>query len=62
MRNYIAEMRRQRGISQWELAELMGVFPARISQWENGKTLPRIDSALKLAIILQCRVEDLFSL
>jgi putative transcriptional regulator len=62
MQNHIAQVRRKKGISQTDLAEMMGVFPARISEWETGKTLPRIDSALKLAAILDCCVEDLFSL
>ena len=37
---FIAECRKEKGLTQEELAEKLGVTNRSISRWENGKTLP----------------------
>ena len=38
--NYIFEQRRKRGLSQTELADLLGVTNKAVSKWENGRAKP----------------------
>ena len=38
--NYIHEQRRKLGLSQTELADLLGVTNKAVSKWENGYTKP----------------------
>ena len=56
----IEKIRRQRGITQVELARCLNVSQANISQWENGEAMPRADKLPELARILQCEISDLF--
>lgn len=41
--------RRQAGLTQGELAELVGIHPAALSALERGLSIPRLDTVLKLA-------------
>ncbi len=47
--NVIKELRKNKGISQIELAKICSVHQTAISQWENGHTAPDMDSLLKLS-------------
>ena len=49
MDNIIRTLRKQRGFSQRELAELCSVHQTAVSQWENGRTSPDVDGYRKLA-------------
>jgi putative transcriptional regulator len=62
MQNHIAHYRKQKRLSQRDLALLLGVAVPRISEWENNKFEPLTSTSLRIAAILDCRVEDLFSL
>lgn len=55
----IAEMRRERGMTQLELAEKMGVTDKAVSKWERDLSCPDIGSLPKLAGILGLSVEEL---
>lgn len=55
----INQLRNRRGLSQRELANLLGVSPVNISQLENDKREPRLETLLKLAEALKCNVDDL---
>ena len=55
----IKKMRRNRGLSQKQLAELIGVEQQHVSRWENGKHRPSIDILMKIAEILNCNISDL---
>lgn len=57
----IEEIRKGRGITQTELAQLLNVSQANISQWENGEAMPRADKLPELAKILDCSIEDLYT-
>jgi len=58
-------LRRRRqlvGLSQKQLAALIGVTRQFICAMEAGKCTPATSLALRLAAVLNCKVEDLFSL
>lgn len=56
----LLEIRRQRGISQMELAKLSNVSSGYISELENGLKSPSINTICRLAKTLGCRPEELF--
>ena len=51
--NKIAELRKQKGMSQRDLAEAAGVTPANIANIENGKYSVGIDVLAKIAGALE---------
>lgn len=55
----IAELRKQHGMTQLELAEKMGVTDKAVSKWERDLSCPDINSIPDLAEILCVSVEDL---
>jgi predicted transcriptional regulator len=50
----VAERRVDRGLSQRELAELVGTTQSAIARLERGGRPPRIDTLLKIAEALDC--------
>ncbi len=50
--NIIKDLRKQKGLSQSELAALCNVHQTAVSQWENGRTSPDNDSLRILAGVL----------
>lgn len=60
MKNRLEEIRRQRGIKQEELAEVMKVSRQTISSLENGRYNPSVILAIKLARYFEMKVEDIF--
>jgi putative molybdopterin biosynthesis protein len=59
---HLRTIRLSRGLSQNELGELVGVKRQAIYDLEAGRYLPNTALALRLARVLKCTVEDLFSL
>lgn len=53
--------RAAKGLTQEELAELMGTSQAAVGMWETGARMPRADKLPKLAKALGCSVSDLFN-
>lgn len=41
--NYLCGLREGRGLSQAQLAELLGVTDKAVSKWENGRAKPMPD-------------------
>lgn len=60
--NNLKSFRMQKGFSQGELAGRAGVTRQAVSSIESNLYLPTTAVALRLASVLACRVEDLFSL
>lgn len=56
----IKERREAAGLSQAELAAMLGVHGSTISLWENGVTSPKMGNLVKLAEIFGCKPGDLF--
>ena len=48
--NTIKYLRRERGITQEELAEILGVSCQSVSRWENNTCYPDIELAKKLGM------------
>ena len=61
MKNTIATRRKQRKLSQAELAQLTAVTRQTINAIENNKYDPSLSLAFKLATILETTVDALFS-
>lgn len=55
----IRSARRRAGLSQVELAELLGVRQSSVSQWERGSTKPSTVHLLTLAARLGCSLVEL---
>jgi len=62
IRNNLAHLRQRHGLSARRLAELVGVQRQTIYAMEAGTYVPNTLIALRLAQVLQAKVEDLFSL
>ena len=56
----IKKLRNQRGITQLQLSEMMGISQAMVATWESGNNNPRADKLPDLARVLGCTVDDLF--
>ena len=55
-------MRAQRGWTQQELADLVGVSRQSINSIENGRYVPSLPLALTFARVFQCTTDDIFTL
>lgn len=49
MKEKIKELRKSAGYSQEELAKLLNVHQTAVSQWEQGRTTPDLETVKKLA-------------
>ena len=57
----IAQLRKEKGLTQEELSQMMEVSAQAVSKWENDQTCPDISSLPKLAEILGVTVDELLS-
>lgn len=55
----LKDIRKQNGISQEELAQKLNVTRQAVSNWENNKTEPDLNTLQQLAEQLHVTVEDL---
>lgn len=56
--NVISTKRKERGLSQEQLAQEINVARQTISKWELNETLPDIESLRKLAIFLEFSIDS----
>ena len=56
----IQKLRKERGMTQNELAEKLFISYQAVSQWENGNTKPDIELLPKLAEIFDVSIDELF--
>jgi transcriptional regulator with XRE-family HTH domain len=59
--NGIKSKRVEAGLSQKQLAEIMGVTQAAIANWETGGVYPRASQLPALAEALNCTIDDLYN-
>ena len=56
---FIAECRKNKNLTQMQLAEKLNITDRAVSKWENGRTLPDASIMLQLCEILGITVNDL---
>nr|WP_206769160.1 helix-turn-helix transcriptional regulator [Pseudoalteromonas sp. bablab_jr004] len=62
VQNNIAKFRKDKGLSQQELADAIAVSRKTISTVETGRFIPSVIIALKIAAHFEVAVEQLFTL
>jgi putative transcriptional regulator len=60
LKNRLEEIRRERGIKQEELADILEVSRQTIGSLENGRYNPSIILAFKIANYFNMRIEEIF--
>lgn len=60
LKNNLAQLRKEKGMSQSELAKMVGVSRNTISSIETGQFNPTAKLALILCIALDKKFEDIF--
>lgn len=54
-------LRKTKGISQEQLAELIDVSRQSVSKWELGESYPTVENIFKLCSILKCKMNELIN-
>ena len=57
----LQELRKQKGLTQEELAEVLFVSRTAISKWESGRGVPNIDSLKAISKYFSVSLDDLLS-
>ena len=57
----LQELRKNRGLTQEELAEALYVSRTAISKWESGRGYPSIDSLKEISCYFSVTIDDLLS-
>lgn len=57
---FLIESRKKKGLTQEQLAELLGYQKATVSNWENGYSNPSLTDAFKVSEILDEDINYLF--
>lgn len=60
MKNNISDFRKRQSLTQKALAEKMNVAESVIQRWEHQRNIPTLETAIKLARVLNTTVEELF--
>ena len=60
MQNQLKELRAERGYSQQQLADVLGVSRQTVISIEKGRFDPSLPLAFQLAEVFGCRIEDIF--
>lgn len=60
MNNTLKLLRTERGLTQQQLAEALGVSRQTVISIESGKYDPSLPLAFKIAQFLKARIEDIF--
>jgi putative transcriptional regulator len=60
--NRVREMRAERGWTQQELADQVGVSRQSINSIENGRYVPSLPLALTFARVFRCTTDEIFTL
>lgn len=59
--NFLYTLRNEKGLSQAQLGEMLGVTNKAVSKWENGSAKPNTSLIPKIAEIFGVTVEELFA-
>lgn len=55
----LAELRERKGLSQRQLAELLGVTSGAVGNWEAGTRIPRLPMLRKIARVLGVSIDEI---
>lgn len=55
----LQKLRKDQGLSQEKLAEIIGVSRQAISKWESGQTYPEMDKLIVLSNMFEVSIDDL---
>jgi len=58
--NTLRERRKQLGYTLTQLSQCVGVTPGFLSLVERGLRVPRLETAQRLANVLDCTIDELF--
>lgn len=58
---FLKELRKEKGLTQEQLSELLGVSNRSVSRWENGVNMPDFDLVLELVNYFDVSVEEFLS-
>lgn len=58
---FIAVMRKERGMTQRQLAEVLDISDKTVSKWETGKGMPEVGLMLPLCKVLNINANELLS-
>ena len=56
---FIAELRKERGFTQEQLGEIIGVTNKTISRWETGIYLPPVDALLTISELFDVSINEI---
>ncbi len=56
---FIKELRNEKGLTQEQLAELVGVTNRSVSRWENGVNMPDFDLLIHIAQYFDVSIEEI---
>ena len=57
----LQELRRNKGLTQEELAEILYISRTAVSKWESGRGYPNIDSLKEISKFFEVSIDDLLS-
>lgn len=55
---FLKELRKEKGMTQEQLAEILGVTNRSVSRWENGVNMPDFDLVIEIANYFDVSVEE----
>lgn len=58
---FIADIRKEKNMTQRQLAEIVGVSDKAVSKWENGNGMPEMATLMPLCQVLEISVNELLS-
>jgi len=59
--DYLTKLRKEKGLLQTDLAEMIHVSPQAVSKWETGESLPDIDSLERLSVIYGVTINEILA-
>ncbi len=58
---FIAESRKEQGMTQQQLADIIGVSSKTVSKWECGNGMPELSSQMETSITMPMRLASAFN-
>ena len=55
----IALLRKNKGLTQEDVARELNISPQAVSKWENGHTMPELSVLVELTELLGCTIDQI---